>query len=163
MGHTALSTRRSDAQTQGALRRGRPPKAPGRSSLRDLSGRRNPRLRAHDRVQSNRRVFTRTPRRATHLDLRAATRGARPREAIPRRRIRRGVPERPPYLISSPTDRAWLPLYFVYGTKKVLRTLAAFKREARDAKSLHKSAFAQAEKLANRWSPGIVPHHRPEL
>jgi hypothetical protein len=67
------------------------------------------------------------------------------------------------YLINSPRDRVWLPLYFVYGSKKELRTLAAFKREARDAESLHKGAFAQAEKLANRWSPTIVPHHRPEL
>ncbi len=67
------------------------------------------------------------------------------------------------YLISDDGSRKALPLYYVYGSKVELRSLTAFRREAKDAKKLHRQAYAQAEQIANRWSEGIVPHHRPEL
>jgi SIR2-like domain len=67
------------------------------------------------------------------------------------------------YLLSDPKDRRSLPRYFVYGSKLELNSLAAFKKEAARASELHHQAYRQAERIAARWSPGIVPHHMPQL
>jgi hypothetical protein len=67
------------------------------------------------------------------------------------------------FLISDDRGRKALPLYYVYGSKVELRSLTAFRREAKNAKRLHRQAYAQADRIANKWSGGIVPHHRPEL
>jgi NAD-dependent SIR2 family protein deacetylase len=67
------------------------------------------------------------------------------------------------YLIADDATRKMLPLYFVYGSSEDLRSLTAFRRVAKTAQELHKQAYAQAARIAQKWGPGVVPHHRPEL
>jgi len=74
-----------------------------------------------------------------------------------------GYPNGLLYLISDARARKALPLYFVYGSSEELRSITAFKREARRAQDLHKQAFAQARRLASMIGPGMVLSHRPEV
>lgn len=67
------------------------------------------------------------------------------------------------YLLIDDRGRRALPLYFVYGSSVELRSLTAFRREAKVAQQLHRQAYAQAERIAQRWNPPMIPHHRPEL
>jgi hypothetical protein len=67
------------------------------------------------------------------------------------------------YLMSGDRTRKYLPMYFVYGSPQELKSIAAFKREAAKAKQLHRQAYAQAERIAKRYGPDLVSHHRPEL
>jgi len=67
------------------------------------------------------------------------------------------------YLLADDAGRKALPLYFVYGSTVELRSLTAFKREAKGAQQFHRQAYAHAERIAKKWNPAIVPHHRPEL
>jgi len=67
------------------------------------------------------------------------------------------------FLIADDVERRALPLYYVYGGSDDLRSLTAFRREAVRAEALHRSAYKQARRIARQWSPGIIPHHRPEL
>jgi hypothetical protein len=67
------------------------------------------------------------------------------------------------YLISDDRTRRYLPMYFVYGSSRELKSITAFKREAAKAKQLHRQAYAQAERIAKLYGPDLVSHHRPEL
>lgn len=67
------------------------------------------------------------------------------------------------HLICDDDVRDALPLYFIYGSRQELRSISAMRREAARARRLHKQAYAQAERIGQRWSPDLVIHHRPEV
>lgn len=67
------------------------------------------------------------------------------------------------FLLCDEKQRRLLPKYFVYGSKRDLRSLTAFRREANCARVLHQGAYRLARRIVDGMQPGIVSHHRPEL
>jgi hypothetical protein len=70
------------------------------------------------------------------------------------------------FAISSHKERRSLPLYFVFGAKEDLTTLLKYKKWARKAESLHKSAFKSATRVASKRvgsDASLVIHHIPFL
>jgi NAD-dependent SIR2 family protein deacetylase len=65
------------------------------------------------------------------------------------------------YLIADEKDRRTLPTYHVQGSPVDLRSVTAFHRQAKKARSLHPEAYAEAKRIAEHWGPGIIPHHPP--
>jgi hypothetical protein len=56
-----------------------------------------------------------------------------------------------------------LPLYWVWGSNRDLRTFATFERELKRAPKLHRSATAEATRLVRDIPRGMVVHHEAYL
>ena len=67
------------------------------------------------------------------------------------------------YLISDDKIRKSLPLYYVFGHKGDIRTLAHYKRVCKKAKALHRAAYMNAVKHAKDVGDDVVLHHRALL
>lgn len=66
------------------------------------------------------------------------------------------------YCFIDEESRDSLPVYFIFGSDKLLRTLDEFAAEQENAERLHRTAFAKAKKEA-REIGDMVPHHFPFL
>jgi hypothetical protein len=67
------------------------------------------------------------------------------------------------YLDMPDDSRKAMPLYYVFGCKDDLRTLAQYKRACKNARTLHRAAYLSAVKLTKQTADGVVLHHRPFL
>jgi hypothetical protein len=64
------------------------------------------------------------------------------------------------YLLASDEERGKLPYYYVYGRGPVL-SQEEFLKMVKYASSIHKGAYAYAEKWASKLGEGVAYHHIP--
>ena len=68
------------------------------------------------------------------------------------------------FLIYPDEMRAAVPLYYVFGHTGALRSLAAYRRVARDSSKIHRAAYCHASKRVQAAAPGrYFFHHLPFL
>lgn len=65
------------------------------------------------------------------------------------------------YLIANDSQRKNLPIYYLFGIKKSIKTLKEYKNLCKSASTLHKSSYNFAKKLT--VSEDLVIHHTPFL
>jgi hypothetical protein len=67
------------------------------------------------------------------------------------------------YLIFTDRECRLLPLYFVFGHKKDLKSLGQYKKACKTAEESHRAAYLSAVKGTKNLDQGIVLHHVPYL
>jgi hypothetical protein len=67
------------------------------------------------------------------------------------------------YLVAPDRDRKSLPIYFVFGHKEELTTLAKYKKASKKAKEAHRAAYMSAVRIAGKLPNDLEFHHTPFL